>query len=92
MTTTYSPGALQTLDGLWDSDPDTADRIEVALDLLEADPSDPRCRAISLRPRAGQQIWGIPIRTPTDDWIALWQYRQENTVSVLYIGTNFIHH
>ncbi|MBE5408271.1 type II toxin-antitoxin system RelE family toxin [Mycobacteroides abscessus] len=89
MTTIYSPGALQALEKLWGTDPDTADRIESALDLLEADPSDPRCRAVSLRSGIGQQVWGLPIRTSTDDWIALWHYGDENTVRVLYIGINF---
>ncbi len=91
-TTSYTADALHALDLLWDSDSKAATLIEKALDLLESNPADSRCRVVSLRPRPGEQIWGIPLRAPSEDWLILWHYRDnQQTVAVLYIGTNFIH-
>jgi hypothetical protein len=91
-TTIYTSDALDTLDRLWNDDTRTASLVENALDVLESDPADPRCRAVSLRPRPGEQIWGMPLRAPSEDWLILWHYRDnQQTVAVLYIGINFIH-
>lgn len=82
---------LDALDRLWNDDRQTADLVEGALDILEANPADPRCRAASLRPRPGEQIWGMPLRTPSEDWLILWHYRDnQQTAAVLYIGPNFV--
>jgi hypothetical protein len=90
-TTTYTGDALAALDLLWDSDSEAAGLIENALDLLKSNPADPCCRTVSLRPRPGDQVWGMPVRAPSEDWLILWHYRDnQQTVAVLYIGTNFI--
>lgn len=44
------------------------DAIDDALDLLEADPGDKRCRARAF----GDGLWGIPVRSRFDDWLIIW--------------------
>ena len=57
------------------------DTLNDALDTLETNPGDRRCRVRSF----GGGLWGIPVRGRNDDWLVIWEQDQEGTV-VHYIG------
>ncbi|HEX9353227.1 MAG TPA: hypothetical protein VF933_05360 [Streptosporangiaceae bacterium] len=59
------------------------DALNDALDALEADPGDKRCRVRSF----GGGLWGIPVRGRDDDWLLIWEQDQEGTV-IRYLGTD----
>ena len=45
-------------------------RLHTALDLLEADPGDVRCRR---RRFQGIGVWGIPVVVDEEEWLILWE-------------------
>ena len=59
------------------------DAIDDALDLLEADPGDKRCRARSF----GGGLWGI---TVPGDWLIVWEHdpEQDDLIRVRYLGAD----
>jgi hypothetical protein len=59
------------------------DALDEALDLLEADPGDKRCRTRSF----GRGRWGITARGRDEDWLIIWDQDDEGTV-VRYIGAD----
>jgi hypothetical protein len=60
------------------------DAVDDALDLLETDPGDKRCRARAF----GDGLWGLPVRSRSDDWLIIWEQDQEDddVVRVRYLG------
>jgi hypothetical protein len=60
------------------------DAIEDALSLLEAAPGDAHARRRSF----GDGLWGIPLRSRSDDWLLIWEYDpfDERIVVVRYLG------
>ncbi len=68
-----SPGMVRLLDAVDD-----------ALDLLEEDPGDKRCRVRSF----SGALWGIPVRDRSDDWLLIWEQDPDDSevIRVRYIG------
>jgi hypothetical protein len=60
------------------------DAVDDALDLLEEDPGDKRCRARSF----SGGLWGIPVRDGSGDWLLIWEQdaEQADMIRVRYIG------
>lgn len=60
------------------------DAVDDALDLLEADPGDKRCRERAF----GDGLWGITVRDRTDDWLVVWEHdsEQDDLIRVRYLG------
>jgi hypothetical protein len=60
------------------------DAVDGALDMLEADPGDKRCRARAF----GDGLWGIPVRCRSDDWLVIWEQdlEEDEVIRVRYIG------
>jgi hypothetical protein len=60
------------------------DAVDHALDLLEADPGDKRCRTRAF----GERLWGIPVRDRTEDWLIIWEHDldDDDVVRVRYLG------
>jgi hypothetical protein len=60
------------------------DVIDDAVDVLEADPGDKRCRERSFR----DGRWGITVRDRDDDWLIIWEREQaeDELVVVRYLG------
>lgn len=60
------------------------DAIDDAVDLLESDPGSAAARHKSYT--AG--VWGIPVRTRTDDWLVIWEHDHDDPgiVVVRFIG------
>lgn len=63
---------------------DLLDAIDDAVDWLEEDPGDKRCRQRSF----GDGLWGISVRDRSDDWLIVWERDQarEDLVYVRYLG------
>lgn len=61
------------------------ERIVDVLSTLESNPGDASVRAIRLQYRS---TWGVPVRWADEEWIVIWR-KDENGVSVLYIGKDF---
>jgi prevent-host-death family protein len=59
-------------------------QIDDAVDLLESDPGSAAARHKSYT--AG--VWGIPVRTRTDDWLVIWEHDHDDPgiVVVRFIG------
>lgn len=69
---TLDPEPSTTLDTLWDRAPRLADRIEEALDWIEADPPDVR----SKRRAFSNGMWVISIHAAGEDWTVIWDEDQ----------------
>ena len=83
----YDPPAAEAVRTLMDEAgrAQLSDRVLNALRLLDKHPGDARCRRRSYAPLG--QIWGIPVRGATDDWLILWEWDSgENLARVRYIG------
>jgi hypothetical protein len=81
----FEPSADRALTAL-ESDPVRAAllvRIEMALTALSDDPGDRRCRRRAYR----DGVWGIPVRSGSEDWLILWlQGGANREVFVAYVG------
>jgi hypothetical protein len=81
----YEPSADATMTAL-ERDPSGGlllERVYAAIRALAANPGDERCR----RHAYPGGIWGLAVRTRTDDWIVLWRYGPgEHQLTVLYAG------
>lgn len=68
-----------------EADPDRAllvGRLHVALDLLEANPGDVRCRR---RRFQSIGVWGIPVTVDDDEWLILWEPGEGSDVIIQVI-------
>lgn len=82
MTLRFDPDAAAAYERLGrPGDAQLIDALDEALDLLEADAGDKRCRARSF----SRGRWGIAIRGRDEDWLIIWDEDAEGTV-VRYIG------
>ena len=63
------PGPADALDALWSRSEKLADRIEHALDWIEADPPDPRAK----RRRFSNGMWAISVNAAGEDWLVVWE-------------------
>lgn len=60
------------------------DAIDDALDVLEANPGDPRAR----RRLFTGGLWGIPVRDRADDWLIIWEHDEAGAIRVRYLGAD----
>jgi hypothetical protein len=62
------------------------DAIDDAIDVLETDPGDKRCRERSFR----EGRWGISVRGRSDDWLIIWERDQsdDDLIVVRYLGAD----
>jgi hypothetical protein len=84
-TLKFTPDALRAYEAL--DTPHTVpllDAVDDALDLLEADPGDKRCRTRAF----GDGLWGITVRDRSDDWLIVWEHDQDeqDLIRVRYFG------
>lgn len=63
---------------------DLLDAIDDAVDILETEPGGAQARRRSFT--AG--VWGIPVRTRTDEWLLIWEHDDEDPeiIVVRYLG------
>jgi len=61
-------------------------RVDAALAALAGNPGDRRCRRRSYN-AAVEGLWGMPIRTSSEDWLILWLTGPgDDEVTVTYVG------
>jgi hypothetical protein len=58
------------------------DAIDDAVDILETEPGSAQARRRSFT--AG--VWGIPVRTRTDEWLVIWEHEEPDIIVVRYLG------
>jgi hypothetical protein len=65
---------------------DLLNAIDDALDQLEEDPGDKRCRQRSF----GGSLWGVTVRDRSEDWLIIWEHDQdrEDLVHIRYLGAD----
>jgi len=65
---------------------DLLDAIDVAVDLLEEDPGDKRCRQRSF----SDGLWGITVRDRSEDWLIIWERDRdsEDLIHIRYLGAD----
>ena len=73
--------AQSALDAAWMRDEKIGERLEEALDWIEASPPDPRAR----RRRFSSGIWAIALMIAGEDWLILWEDHPD-TPQVWFIG------
>jgi hypothetical protein len=69
-----------------EADPSMAsmlDRLNDLLDILEADPTDERCRRRRFAPPG---VWCVTIRTAMDEYAVLWEPDDAGNPVVVHIG------
>lgn len=83
------PEPHDELTTLYSANPALADRIDHWLDIIEANPADPRARRrLIIRPG---RVWAISVPDPSDtsDWLILWDLDGETPV-VRYLGPDIL--
>ena len=75
------PSAQAALDAAWMRSEAIGERLEEALDWIEASPPDPRSR----RRRFSSGIWAISIVAAGGDWLILWEDHPD-TPQVWFVG------
>lgn len=74
---------------LYQDHPDLADRLDMWLDRIEADPADPRVRRRLIRPG---RLWAISVADPAGaaDYLILWDHADDDIPVVRYLGPDVL--
>lgn len=86
VTLHVTPSAGDALDALHAANPKLSERVERALDLIEADPHSPAVRRRAMRP-ANCWMYVIPLDGDQDDIAILWALDEGDDPVVRYVGS-----
>ena len=72
----------EALAGLWARTPVLAEAVEDALDWIERDPPDPRCR----RRRFDDGTWAVNVEAAGEAWVLLWREDEPDRPRLLLLA------